>query len=128
MQTVDSDIGLRNAIIQMEMKLANEEQVLQEQAHLVLESINPINLINSVLNHVTESPIISDKLISSSVGLSAGYISKLLFQATTKGRFNKQIGTAIMFSVAKAVSRNPEAIKSAGNFLLKILLRKTREK
>lgn len=128
MERIESDIGLRNAIIQMEIKHADEGKELRDQTILAWGSINPINIIKSVLTNTTESHSISGSLINSSLGLTAGYVSKLLFQALTKGPFTKQVGTAIMFGIAKVVSKNPEAIKTIGNIVLRIVLRKNSRK
>ncbi|HBB91920.1 MAG TPA: hypothetical protein DC042_09425 [Bacteroidales bacterium] len=124
MQKIDSSAGLRNAIIQLEIQRADEERMIKEQAILAVDRLKPINLIKSAFKSSTESPVLSENIFSTSVGLTAGYISKLLFQSVTRSPVKKLIGTLLMFGVTKVIMKNPDAIKSFGNKFLKIFKKK----
>ncbi len=123
MQKINSTAALRDAILQLEIQKDIDEKLLKEQFHLAQESIKPINLLKSVFKEVTTSPDVKDQIIGTSAGLTAGYISKKLFEGVTRGPFTKLIGSAIMLGITKVVAKNPETVRSLGNSFFKMLRR-----
>lgn len=128
MQKINSGASLRDAILRLESKQADEEIMLREQYHLTYESIKPVNLIKSIFRQAVESRDLKDNLLNTSVGLTAGYFSKILFQGLTKSPFKKLLGTAIMFGITNVIAKNPEAVKSFGSGFLKMILSKLDKK
>jgi hypothetical protein len=124
MQNINSDIELRAAIVQLEIRQAEEGKLLKEQFHLAYESMKPINLIKSTLREVAASGEIKDDVINASVGMTAGYITKAVFQGVTRGPFRNILGTAVMFGVKNIIARNPDAVKSAGQFIFQRIFRR----
>jgi hypothetical protein len=117
MQTIFTEADLRAAIVQLEFKQAEEKIVLKEQALVAYESIKPINLIRNTLMEAAESQDLHDNFINSSVGLGAGYLSKLLFQGVTNSPIKKFLGTALMFGIKNVVAHNPGTVKSLGKVI-----------
>lgn len=128
MQKINSGASLRDAILRLESQQADEEIMLREQYHLTYESIKPVNLIKSIFRQAVESRDLKDNLLNTSVGLTAGYFSKILFQGLTKSPLKKLLGTAIMFGITNVIAKNPEAVKSFGNGFLKMILSKLDKK
>lgn len=128
MQKINSATGLRDAILQLESKLAEEEKMLKKQFNLVYESIKPVNLIKSVFKEVAESRELKDNILNTSVGLAAGYISKILYERTSKSPVKKILGSVLMFGITNLVAKNPEPVKSLGNKFLEIFRSKKAEK
>ena len=121
MQTIDSETSLREAILQLESKWVDEGKNVKEQFFLTIESIKPINLIKSTFKDAVASPDLKDKILNTSVGLTAGFLSKLLFQGVVKSPVNRLIGTAVMFGITNIVAKNPEAVKSIGKGFFKMI-------
>ena len=121
MEKIDSASELRGAILKLENERVEEGQKVKEQFHLAYESVMPSNLIKSAIKEVTSSQDIKDQLLTTAVGLTAGYVSKKIFEGVTSGPFKRMLGTAIMFSVTNIAERNPEAIKALGKGILKII-------
>jgi len=121
MQNIFTETDLRVAILQLEIKQAEEAKLLKAQALKAYESIKPVNLIRNTFMEAAESQDLQDNLINASVGLTAGYISKLLFQGVTNSPVKKFLGTAIMFGIKNVVAQNPEAVKSLGKGFFKII-------
>lgn len=128
MQNDYSEAGLREAILLLEIKKAEEEKLLKDQFHLAYESIKPVSIIKNILKQVTGSQDLKDNLVSTSVGLTAGYLSKLLFQGLTKSPVKKVIGTALMFGITNLIAKNPELVKSAGHRFFNIFKSKKARK
>lgn len=112
MPEITSDIGLREAIAQLESKRSTEETELREQLRITYESVKPINLIKSTYEEIVASQGLKDNLINTSIGLTAGYISKAIFEGASHSPLKKLIGTALLFGITNAVRNNPEAVKS----------------
>jgi len=124
MQRITSESSLREAILLLKSKQADEEKLLKEQFLLTVNSIKPLNLIKGFFKDASGSQDIKDNLVSTSVGLTAGYVSKLLFQGMTKNPVKKLLGTAIMFGITNIIAKNPEAIKSIGKRFFKLFRKK----
>lgn len=121
MQTIITQSDLRVAIVLLENRQAEESKLMKAQFLVAVESIKPINLIKSVFIEATESEDLQENFVNSSIGLSAGYISKMLFQGISHGPFRKIIGTAVMFGIKNIVAQNPEAIRRGGRIFFRII-------
>jgi hypothetical protein len=121
MQTIITEDDLRIAILQLEDTQAEEGKVLKAQFLVAVESIKPINLIKSVFTEAVESEDLQRNLVNSSIGLSAGYITKVLFQGISHSPLRKILGTALMFGIKNLVAQNPEAIKTGGRIFFKTI-------
>lgn len=121
MQTINSETRLRNAILELESKQAEEMILLREQFHLTYESIKPVNLILGTLKEVSESQALKNGFLNTSVGLVSGYISKVIFEGKSHNPLRKMMGTALMFGITNAITQNPETIKLVGKVFLKMI-------
>jgi hypothetical protein len=128
MQNIVTETDLRVAILQLEIKQAEEGKVLKEQFLVTYESIKPINLIRSIFTEAAESKDLQDNLVNTTIGLSAGYLSKVLFQGISGSPIKKFLGTALMFGIKNLVAQNPEAVKTWGRIFFKIVKNLLREK
>ena len=124
MQKINSAAALREAIVQLEIAHTEEGKILKQQFHLAYESIKPINLIKNAFKETVESPDLKDNILNTSVGLAAGYVSKLLFVNVSHSPIRKLLGIALQFGITKLVAKNPEAVKSMGKVLLNIIKKK----
>jgi hypothetical protein len=121
MQTIISESSLRSAILLLEEKQAEEGKLLKEHFLVTYESLKPVNLILSTIKEISASRDLKDNILNTSVGLTTGYLSKLLFERGTKNPVKRIIGNALMFGIVNLVSKNPETVKSLGNGLLKFI-------
>ncbi len=125
MQKINSAIRLRDAILQLESKQTEERKLLKKQFHLAYESIKPVNLIKGAFKEVAESRELKDNILNTSVGLAAGYVSKILFEGTSKSPIKKILGSVLMFGITNLVTKNPEPVKSLGKKFLEIIRSKS---
>ena len=114
MQKIVTQTDLRVAILQLESKQELEGIMLKEQFLVAYESVKPINLIKSTFLEAAGSEDLQDNLINSTIGMSAGFISKLLFQGLSGSPVKKIIGTALMFGIKNLVAQNPETVRKWG--------------
>ncbi len=118
MQKITSVIEIKDAIRLLEERQAEEGQVLKEHFFVVVNSAKPINLIKNTLHDVTASPDLLSNMLSTTIGLAAGYLTNRTLVRSTGGVFKKLLGTILQFSITTAFVRNPEAVKSWGHSLI----------
>ena len=78
----------------------------------------------SVINQATGSDDDSGNLLTNSLGFGAGYLSKVLIQATLRKPLSRMIGTAVMFGLQTLVSKNPETLRAIGSGIINIFRRR----
>lgn len=116
---------LKESIVQLELRQALEKKMLQEQFQLTYESITPINLIKNTIRQVAGSSEIKGEMLNASIGLTTGYLSKMLFERISNNPFKKLLGSAILFGITNVVIKNPEVIKSLGQSVFRMIQNKS---
>lgn len=124
MEKIYSETDLNMAILLLESKQAGEEMRLKAQFHLTYESIKPINIIKNIFKETTESQEIKENIFNNSIGLTAGYLSKIVFERVANSPIKKLVGSAVMYGVNNAVVNNPGVIKLLANGFLKMIIPK----
>jgi hypothetical protein len=88
--------------------------MVKDEFFIAIDSVRPINLIKSTFREAVASRDLKNNIVNTSVGLTAGYLSKIVFAGVMKTPLTKLLGTALMFGVTNLVARNPETVKSVG--------------
>lgn len=121
MQKISTEIDLRDAIIILEGKQAREKENLREQMNDTFESMNPVNLIKSTLSEVISSPEVKTDLLNTAVGLTAGYVTKAIFESVSHSPMRKLFGTVLMIGITNAVTKHPDVVKALGHKFFKMV-------
>jgi hypothetical protein len=124
MQSITSTAELKEAIRSLQEKQTFQGLVLKEEFFTVVESLKPINIIKSTFNQVSSSHDLVGNLLSTTVGLAAGYISNKTLVGSSANLLKKLFGTVFQFGITTLIARNPEAVKSLGHTLLHRMLNK----
>jgi hypothetical protein len=125
MEKIQSISDLEDAIKLLEFKKAEEEELLKEISYMTFESLKPINMIKNIFKEAVEPQNLKDNLVSTSVGLGFGYLSKILFQSVVRVPFKKFIGSALMLSIENLVAKNPEIVSAIATFFLNSFSKKS---
>jgi hypothetical protein len=121
MQKINSADELRDAILQLENRQMEEGKMVRDQFYLAYESLKPLNIIKSVLKEASASPDLKGNIVNTSIGLTAGYLSKILFVGVSKNPVKKLFGSVLMFSITNLITRNSDTVKSLGQKFLKLI-------
>lgn len=124
MQNITNKAQLKNAILLLEAERAVNGQILKEQFYLTYESFKPINIIKSTLKDITSSPYLVDNILGTTMGLATGYISKKIIVGSSGNMIRKLLGALLQFGVTTIVAKNPDTIKSIGQFIFQHFLHK----
>jgi hypothetical protein len=114
MEKIITETDLKDAILQLETQQTSEGKMLREQFNQTVEGLKPINLIKSTFKEAVASRDLKENIINTSVGLTAGYLTKIVFAGVMKTPLTKFLGTALMFGVTSLVAKNPKTVKSLG--------------
>lgn len=124
MQNITTVSGIKDAIRQLEEKQVVEGQEVKERFLAVVESVKPVNLIKSTFNDITASPDLVSNIVSTTLGLTAGYLTNKSLVLSTGGVVKKLLGTVLQFGVTSVFVRNSDVVKSLGQSLVQRFLRK----
>lgn len=117
MENISSASELQHAIQLLEAEQTARLMLMKSNFRNAYENLKPINLIGNILNEVTTSPFLTNNIIDSAIGLTAGYISRKAVVKESDGVLRKLFGIVLQFGVTNLVAQNPESIKSLGKFL-----------
>jgi hypothetical protein len=131
MQKINSAVSLKNAILELEEKQVREGKLMKMQCLNAFESAKPFNLIVSTfqdLTHsLTQSKVLKDSILSTALGVAAGYLSKNFIEEGSESPFKKILGRALMFGITNVVAQHPDTVRSFGSELMKIIEQKSEE-
>jgi hypothetical protein len=124
MQKITSVAELRNAIQILEAEQAIKGRLLKEQFDLTYESLKPVNIIKRTIKDIASTPYLVNNLIGTLLGLVSGSLSNRVFVGSSGNIFRKLFGTLLQYGVTNAVSKNPDVIKSLGQYIVHYLRRR----
>ena len=124
MKKITSIVELRESILLLEIKQANEGRLLKEQFKTTYESLRPVNLIKNKFNELTTSPDFKGKLLNATLSLAAGYLSRKVVVGATHNPLKQLLGTLLQMGVTGIVSKNADGIKSTAMDLISHFLNK----
>jgi hypothetical protein len=127
MKKITSVVELKESIYLLEIKQANEKQLLKQQFTITYESLQPINVIKKMVGKLTNLPDFKGNILNAVVSLAAGYFSKKIAVGDTNNPVKQLLGVVLQMGVTNAVSKNGEEIKSTVISLLSKILNKKRQ-
>jgi hypothetical protein len=124
MENISSATELQQAIQLLEEEQAARLMLMKSHFRRSYENLKPINLIGHILDEVTTSPFLTNNIIDSAIGLTAGYISRKAVVKESDGILRKLFGAVLQFGVTNLVAQNPDSIKSIGKYLIQHIFSK----
>lgn len=124
MENISCAAEMKIAIREKQFELEIQGQMLKEDFFTVYESLKPVSLIKSTLNDITSSPYLLENMSGAILGIISGYISKKIAVGASHNLFRKIMGAVLQFGVTNLVSQHPDALKSAGEYIIEKLFRK----
>lgn len=114
MQQIHNEADIEQAIVLLEKKQQEEEAILRQQVVLIGESLMPITIIKNTIKEAAATHDLKNDFFKAIVGITAGYLTKVVLESTTDNPAKKVVGTAVIYGVAEMVVNNPDIIKSVG--------------
>lgn len=124
MSYINHTLLLKTQIQLLEAEQSVKGQILKDQFYIVYENLKPLNILLRTLKDISSSPNLIDNVLSTTIGLASGYLSKKIFIGNSGNLIRKLIGSALQYGVTDVVRQHPDTIKSLGQFILQHLFRK----
>jgi hypothetical protein len=124
MQNINSAAEMKIAIQQVELKHSIQGQIIKEEFFLTIESLKPANIIKNTLSDIATSPYLIDNVLSTTMAMVTGYLSKKIAVGSSDSPFRKAMGAVLQFGVTNIMAQHPEMFKTVGNFLMKMMIHK----
>lgn len=126
MKKIETEADLRMAIQLLKTQQSAERKMLKEQLQEIVEAVKPMNLLRNTFRQIISSRELKDNLFNTSVGLTAGHLSKSIYEGLSHNRFKRILGTGLLLGINNLVSNNPEFIKSLGRSFFSMIRSKLR--
>ncbi|PKP06227.1 MAG: hypothetical protein CVU10_01290 [Bacteroidetes bacterium HGW-Bacteroidetes-5] len=118
MKNINSKKDLEKAIYALAQLQSAQGELLKAQFERSIESLKPVNIIKNSFNNMVKSPDLLTNILSTSVGLTSGYVSNKIFVGNSRNIIRKFIGGIIQVGVTTIVSSNPETVKRVGHKII----------
>lgn len=119
MHKIDAASQLKEAILFKEIEHASAKNRLKDEIHVFYEKLKPSNILQASIKEIAESSQLKSTVVDTSIGMVAGYLSKTLVVRGSKNPFLRLLGSATQFAISTIVSKNPKAVRSVGDYVLK---------
>ena len=116
---------LKEAIKELEIKQAEEGQLLKKQLLITYENLKPINILRNLVKDFSSSENYKQDFLEIVAGMTSGFITKKIVVGRSKNPILKLMGLAIQFGMTTIVSNKFSAIK---NSIVHFLSRFVKEK
>jgi len=124
MQKITSIAELRNTIQLLKVKQSRQEQKIKDQFKRTGESLKPVNLLKSTVNHIVTSPYFIDNMVGIGIGLATGYLSRKIVSGASRHILTKLIGAILTVGVTRVADQRTEFPKAPRQVILKNIFRK----
>ena len=111
MKKINQTEILKETILLMKMKQAEELVQLKDQYHYTIESLKPLNLIKNAFGLMATSPEIKGNILNNIVGMTTGYLTKKVLLGSTHNPIKRILGTMLQFVITNVVTKHSEASK-----------------
>lgn len=111
MKKINQTEVLKETILLMKMKQAEELVQLKEQYHYTIESLKPLNLIKNAFGLIATSPEIKGNILSNIVGMTTGYLTKKVLLGSTHNPIKRILGTVLQFVITNVATKHSETSK-----------------
>ena len=111
MEKINQTEILKETILLMKMKQADELVQLKDQYHYTIESLKPLNLIKNAFGLIATSPEIKGNILSNIVGMTTGYLTKKVLLGSTHNPIKRILGTVLQFVITNVATKHSETSK-----------------
>jgi len=119
---------LRNAIVIMESEMDEQKRSLNEEINLLYQSFKPVNIVKDVISEVMTSEDLRANLLTATIGISTGYLTKKLIFKKSSSTLKSLTGNLIQYGLANLIIHPSRTLKTLFLPLMGLLLNRDGEK
>lgn len=123
MTEINSSIELKAAVLQLEARQAEQEQILKVKYELALKSLNPINILKKSFKNSFSSDSNEEGAVNPFANFVGEFASTQLLKGTTNNTLKGYLGPIIKCIVVTIINQNSEFFKAFGESIINVLSR-----
>jgi hypothetical protein len=108
MKKINQTEILKETIVLMKMKQADELVQLKDQYHYTIESLKPLNLIKNAFGQMATTSEFKGNILSNVIGISTGYLAKKVLLGSTHNPIKRILGTLLQFVITNVVTKHSD--------------------
>lgn len=112
MYNISGTKDLKEAVGLLEREVDEQKQLLSEQLSVIYESFAPANIIKEVFNEVVTSEEFRSNILTATVGISTGYLTKKLIFKKNSNAFKMLSGNLLQYAVANLIVNPARVMKT----------------
>jgi hypothetical protein len=112
MKKITNVAELKEQILWLEIKQANEARLLKEQFKTTLEDLRPVNLIKKTFKDLVAAPELKEDLLATTLSMAAGFLTKKIVVGATHNPIKMVLGALLQMGVTAVAAKNSDGIKS----------------
>jgi len=124
MENIRNQEDLKFAILELEIRQAEELRLLKLQINSTLEEMQPMTVIKNTFTAFTSSPDFTKKLISTAIGITTGYFSKSWLIGSTHNPIKKLLGGFMEVGIANFITSNQTLISTISTKIIQLFVKK----
>ncbi|MEI6348737.1 MAG: hypothetical protein WCP69_12390 [Bacteroidota bacterium] len=124
MENIRTASELKIAIQQLEVKQHEDLESIKETIHNTYESLKPVNILKKTLSELNSTPYLIDNLLTTTLALVSGYLTKKAAVGSSDNIFRKVLGSILQFGVTNIVAQHSEDIISIGKSIFQKFFKK----
>ncbi len=122
MYNINNTHDLNEAILLLENEVDEQRHKLNDQLNVLYESFKPVNVVKDVFSEVVTSDDFRSNLISATMGISTGYITKKLLFRKSRNPFKSLAGNLVQYGLANLIIHPSRTLKTIFLPLLGLVL------
>ncbi len=123
MYNINNTHDLNEAILLLENEVDEQKGKLNNQLNELYESFKPVNVVKDVFSEVVTSDDFRSNLISATIGISTGYITKKLLFRKSSNPFKSLAGNLVQYGLANLIIHPSRTLKTIFLPLLGLVLK-----
>ena len=131
LNTIHSSDDLKDAILRLENQRREQAVAIRSQ----VQRMRPVNIIKNTFGDMRQSlhdgtgplPALRDNVISTSLGMTIGWLIKKLFIAGSRNPIRLLLGTVLQITLVNAMAKRPDAVRTLALNLFRVLVIKRRQ-
>ncbi len=100
MYNISNTEDLERAIILLENEFEDQKILLNEHLNILYQSYRPVNVVKDVFNEVTTSEKFRGNILTATLGLTTGYLTKKLFFSKSNNVLKSLTGNLFQYGIA----------------------------
>ncbi len=119
MATINNSDQLRIRILELDLKMRDQEGQIKKDYGALKENLQPKNLMKNTFSYLAESPGIKRTIINTALGFFIGYASKKTVELFTPESINRTLEKLAQNQLDKWENKEPKNIISVGIALVR---------